>query len=50
VKLKPQRLEKRIIRTHDEAVLRAILHYRPKTFAQRPFMRSYQRSSTQDVA
>ena len=32
VKLPPQRLEKRIIRTHDEAALRAILNYRPKTF------------------
>jgi site-specific recombinase XerD len=33
VKLAPQRLEKRIVRTHDEAALRAILTYRPKTFA-----------------
>jgi hypothetical protein len=33
VKLAPQRLEKRIIRTHDEAALRAILTYLPKTFA-----------------
>jgi integrase/recombinase XerD len=32
VKLKPQRLEKRIIPTHDEAALRGILRYRPKTF------------------
>ena len=32
VKLAPQRLEKRIIRTHDEASLRAILSCRPKTF------------------
>jgi integrase/recombinase XerD len=33
VKLQPQRLEKRIIRTHSDAALRAILSYRPKTFA-----------------
>jgi hypothetical protein len=32
VKLKPQRLEKRIIRTHDDAELKAIVTYRPKTF------------------
>ena len=32
VKLKPQRLEKRLVRTHDEATLRAIVRYRPKTF------------------
>lgn len=35
VKLAPQRLEKRIIRTHDEAALRAILSCRPQTFAHR---------------
>jgi integrase/recombinase XerD len=35
VKLAPQRLEKRIIRTHDEPALRAILIYRPQTFAHR---------------
>jgi integrase/recombinase XerD len=35
VKLRPQRLEKRIIDTHDEAALRAILTYRPKTFPHR---------------
>jgi integrase/recombinase XerD len=35
VKLAPQRLEKRIIRTHDEPALRAILSYRPQTFAHR---------------
>jgi hypothetical protein len=33
VKLAPQRLEKRIVRTHDEAALRAILGYRPRTFS-----------------
>jgi integrase/recombinase XerD len=32
VKLRPQRLEKRIVRTHDEAALRVVLAYRPKTF------------------
>jgi integrase/recombinase XerD len=32
VKLRPQRLEKRIIRTHDEAALRVVLSHRPKTF------------------
>jgi integrase/recombinase XerD len=32
VKLRPQGLEKRIIRTHDEAALRVVLAYRPKTF------------------
>jgi integrase len=32
VKLAPQRLEKRIVRTHDEAALRVILAYRPQTF------------------
>jgi hypothetical protein len=32
VKLRPQRLEKRIIRTHGEAALRIVLGYRPKTF------------------
>src|SRR5688572_8828148 len=32
VKLRPQRLEKRIIRTHDEAALRIVLGYRPKMF------------------
>jgi site-specific recombinase XerD len=31
VKLAPQRLEKRIIRTHDEPALRMLLTYRPKT-------------------
>jgi hypothetical protein len=35
VKLSPQRLEKRIIDTHGEAALRAILTYRPKTFPHR---------------
>jgi integrase/recombinase XerD len=34
VKLAPQRLEKRLLRTHDEAVLRALLTFRPKDFAQ----------------
>ncbi len=33
VTLKPQRLEKRIIRTHDEATIRALLSFRPRTFA-----------------
>ena len=33
VKLAPQRLEKRIIRMHDDAALRTVLSYRPKTFA-----------------
>ena len=33
VKLAPQRLEKRIIRIHDDAALRTVLSYRPKTFA-----------------
>jgi integrase/recombinase XerD len=33
VKLAPQRLEKRIIRTHDEPALRVILTNKPKTFA-----------------
>ena len=32
VKLAAQRLEKRLIRTHDEAPLRAILRYRPTAF------------------
>jgi integrase/recombinase XerD len=32
VTLRPHRLEKRIIRTHDEAALRVVLGYRPKTF------------------
>jgi hypothetical protein len=31
VKLRPQRLEKRIIRTHEDSVIRAIVRYRPKT-------------------
>ena len=35
VKLAPQRLEKRLIRTHDDAAIRAIVTYRPKTFAHR---------------
>jgi integrase len=35
VKLRPQRLEKRIIDTHGEAALRAILTCRPKTFPHR---------------
>jgi integrase/recombinase XerD len=35
VKLAPQRLEKRIIRTHNDAAIRAIVSYRPKTFAHR---------------
>jgi integrase len=43
VKLAPQRLEKRIIRTHDEVVLRSILAYRPKTF---PHWRVYALVST----
>jgi integrase/recombinase XerD len=34
VKLAPQRLEKRIIRTHDHAAIRAIVTYRPKRFAE----------------
>ena len=34
VKLKPQRLEKRLVRTHDEATMRAIVRYRPKMFPQ----------------
>ena len=33
-KLKPQRLEKRIIRTHDETILRAMLKFKAKDFAQ----------------
>jgi integrase len=33
VKLAPQRLEKRIIGTHADAALRAMVTYRPKTFA-----------------
>jgi integrase len=33
VKLAPQRLEKRIIRMHDDAALRTVLSYHPKTFA-----------------
>ena len=32
VKLAPQRLEKRIIRTHDAAALKALLSCKPKTF------------------
>jgi len=32
VKLAPQRLEKRLVRTHEEPVLQAILACRPKTF------------------
>jgi integrase len=32
VKLAPQRLKKRLVRTHEEPVLRVILAYRPKTF------------------
>jgi integrase/recombinase XerD len=35
VMLQPQRLEKRLLHTHDVAVLRAILNFRPKDFAQR---------------
>jgi integrase/recombinase XerD len=35
VKLAPQRLEKRIIRTHDDAAIRALVTYRPTTFAHR---------------
>jgi len=34
VKLAPQRLEKRVIATHSEAAIRALLKFRPKTFAQ----------------
>ncbi len=34
VKLKPQRLEKRIIRTHDETILRTMLKFKPKDFAR----------------
>ena len=34
VKLRPQRLEKRIISTHNEAILRAMLKFKPKDFAQ----------------
>lgn len=33
VKLQPQRLEKRIIRTHEQPALRAILTFRPKDFS-----------------
>jgi integrase/recombinase XerD len=33
VKLRPQRLEKRIIRTHDQASLKRMLSVKPKTFA-----------------
>ena len=33
VKLASQRLEKRIVRTHEQPMLRAILSYRPKTFS-----------------
>jgi hypothetical protein len=32
VKLAPMRLEKRIIRTHEAAALKALLSYKPKTF------------------
>jgi integrase/recombinase XerD len=32
VKLAPQRLEKRIIRTHDQVAIRSLLNSRPKTF------------------
>ena len=35
VKLAPQRLEKRLVRTHDNAALRAILTFRPTTFPHR---------------
>jgi integrase/recombinase XerD len=34
VKLAPQRLEKRLLCTHDEAALRSILRFRPKHFSQ----------------
>ena len=34
VKLKPQRLEKRLVRTHDETILRGMLKFKPKDFAQ----------------
>ena len=34
VKLAPQRLERRIIRTHNETILRALLKFKPKDFAQ----------------
>jgi integrase/recombinase XerD len=34
VKLKPQRLERRIVRTHDETILRALLKFKPNGFAQ----------------
>ena len=34
VKLPPKRLERRLLRTHDEAVLRAMLIFKPKDFAQ----------------
>jgi site-specific recombinase XerD len=34
VKLPPQRLEKRLTRTHDDAILRAILTSKPKDYAQ----------------
>ena len=50
VKLRPQRLEKRIIDTHGEAALRAILTYRPKTFPHGRSTRLSPRSSTQAVA
>lgn len=35
VKLAPQRLEKRIIRTHDDGAIRALVTYKPTTFAHR---------------
>jgi hypothetical protein len=40
IKLAPQRFEKRLIRTHDEATLRIVLRYRPNTFAQ-PYPRAH---------
>jgi integrase/recombinase XerD len=35
VKLAPQRLEKRLLRTHTDAALKSLLTFRPKDFAQR---------------
>jgi hypothetical protein len=35
VKLAPQRLEKRIIRTHDDAAIRANVSFRPETYPVR---------------
>ena len=35
IRLSPQRLEKRLLPTHDERTLRALLSFRPKTFVHR---------------